>query len=76
METISLVITAFATAAIAWLAWETKKSQDRFQEQLSDLYQGIIIATLLSSITDAAQLPTLIGQFNKTYKGKTEIFKK
>ena len=72
---ISLIISAISASVIAWLAWETKRSQDKFQNQLSDLYQGIIIATLLSSNSDSNQLQIFIDKFKLKYKGKTEIFK-
>jgi hypothetical protein len=71
---ISIIISSVTTSVIAWLAWETKKSNDKFQERLSDLYQGIIVATLLSSNSDSDQLSNYVNKFKETYKGATKIF--
>ena len=73
--TISTCVSAIATIAIAYYSYQTKKSQDKFQEQLSDLYKGIIIATLQSANTDETALPRFITRFNEKYDGKTKIFK-
>lgn len=72
---ISNGIIALATAVIAYYAWQTKKSQDKFQGQLSDLYKGVIIATLLSSNTDSNQINQFIAKFKEHYDGETPIFK-
>jgi hypothetical protein len=68
------IVSAIATAVIAFYAYQTKVSQDQFQEQLGDLYRGIIISTLLSSNSDSNQLQSFIGKFNQYYDGKTRIF--
>jgi len=73
---ISTIVSAIATCVIACLTYQTKISQDKFQNQLSDLYKGIVLATLLSSNSDAGQISAFIGRFKQHYDGKTEIFKK
>lgn len=74
IEIILAVITALATVVIAYSTRRTEKSQDKFQEQLSDLYQGIIIATLLSSNSSPQVLDDFIARFKQKYTGKTKIF--
>ena len=72
---VSSIISAISTVVIAYFTFQTKKSQDSFQEKQSDLYQALVIATLQSSNTDPAQLPAFIEKFKAVYKGKTTIFK-
>ena len=73
---VSTCVSAISAITIAIFTYQSKKSQDKFQVQLSDLYRGIIIATLLSGNSDANQLPSFILKFKEYYDGITEIFKK
>lgn len=87
METASLIITAIATVAIAWFSWcsyqitrklmvhdeaRTQKDEE-FRQQLSDLYQGIIIATLLSGPSSYGAYEDSAKVFKNKYKGQTPI---
>ena len=73
---ISTAVSAMATVVIAVLTYQTKRAQDRSQEQISDLYKAIVISTLLSSNSDASQLHSFISKFKEYYDGNTPIFKK
>jgi undecaprenyl pyrophosphate phosphatase UppP len=74
---ISAAITAVATVFIARYARSSNMLSKEFQnlsklhkQELSDLYQAIVIATLMTYPHGGA-----IEKFNKMYKGKTVIFK-
>jgi hypothetical protein len=46
------------------------------QNELSDLYQAIVIATLMGGSGNTGVVKTLIDTFSEHYKGNIEIFKK
>ena len=81
IATWSIIVSAVASAVIAWhaiashvLAKRIKSEADRREQEQRDLYQALIVATILSG----AQSPTLFGQakdvFEKHYSGVTRIF--
>jgi hypothetical protein len=51
------------------------KGDQEFREQVSDLYQAIVISTLLSGPGTYSIMDSLIDAFKSKYKGKTPIFK-
>ncbi len=87
---VSTAMTALATVMI-WvyarkshqLAQALKQTEeararrdDEFREQLSDLYQAIVIATVLSGPSSFGQFHNSVEVFNQQYTGKTPIFRK
>jgi len=77
---ISSAISALATIAIAYYAFrahnltkEMRRTQENRDQEVSDLYQAIVIATLLSGPT-ASNIGSLTPTFEKLYNGKTKIF--
>ena len=89
MEKISLIVTAIATAVIAFYSWrsykishelkllnsEMSRRDNEFKEQIKDLYQGIIISTIISGPTSVGSTGEAINKFESLYKGSTKIFK-
>lgn len=91
IDTISICLTAVATCVIAIysllsfkLSQELKRANEiktagdqEFREQVRDLYQAIVIATLISG-PSGYELDgnRVLGKFSSLYNGKTEIFKK
>ena len=78
MATIAMAV---ATVIIAWYAscnyklYRTIQEKDtEHKEQISDLYQAIVIAILFSGPPSYARIEETIKEFNKHYKGKTKIF--
>ena len=85
---VSSAITGIATAFIACYgrrshqltlqlkATEEQRSkrEEEFRQQLSDLYQAIVIATLLSGNSNLGALVEAKLAFEGLYKGKTKIF--
>ena len=78
---ITNIIIAVASATIAWCTYLNyklyqviQKKDKEYKEQISDLYQGIIIATLISGPSSYGQILQAIEEFKKHYKGKTKIF--
>ncbi len=47
--------------------------EEAFRKQLSDLYQALVIATIVGAGTSGT-VATAIGQFRNQYKGTTPIF--
>lgn len=86
---ISTIVMAIATVFLAIFAYqsnklaqEIKRTNDlkdagdaEFKQQLSDLYQAIVISTLLSGPSSYGSLKQAIGAFKTQYGGKTQIFK-
>lgn len=77
------IITAISTAVIAGfavsnfiLAYRIKKLSERQQSEFSDLLQGLIVATVISSgrMPDDIQVQQNKIYFNRNYSGKTQIF--
>jgi len=74
------VITSIAIAIVAWFAYcnyrlykVIQKKDTEYKEQISDLYQAIVIATLLSGPTSTGGIEKAIQEFKSHYKGKTRI---
>ncbi len=79
---ISSLISAIATCIIAYFTWQNYKmyqilkgKDEEYKNQTSDLYQEIVIATLLSGPTSYGDYPRCKDKFKGEYAGKTEIFK-
>ena len=89
MITVSAFISAVATVFIALyvrrshqLAQEIKRSNEQktgrdeeFRQQVSHLYQAIVIATLLSGPSGRGQYIEAKKLFESQYNGETPIFK-
>jgi K+-sensing histidine kinase KdpD len=82
LTTVSIFITAIATCVIAVysvissnLAKEIKNQTRQHQSDLSDLYQAIVIATLMGGSSNQGVARDLIKTFNAHYQGKVKIFK-
>lgn len=87
--TIASLITAIASVVIAFYAWKNhelaksfegldklrEKRDQEYRCQVSDLYQGIIIATLMGGQPSSGVLKESIATFKERYNGKTPIFK-
>ena len=71
---ISIGVTAIATGFIAWYAHRTHELATRNAEQVSDLYQAIVVATLVGHAGMTNQGGRLIEQFQAHYRGSTPIF--
>ncbi|MHA1385698.1 MAG: hypothetical protein ACTSR3_18255 [Candidatus Helarchaeota archaeon] len=50
------------------------KKDEEFKQQVKDLYQAIVIATILSGPTSHGEFDKAKNEFKKVYKGKTCIF--
>ncbi|MEJ2104764.1 MAG: hypothetical protein P8X47_09335 [Ignavibacteriaceae bacterium] len=80
----STLITALATVAIAiftyvnyQLASKIQKQDKEYRQQISDLYQAIVISNILSdpeARLGNIKLDNNIEAFKKLYKGDTPIF--
>ncbi len=78
---ISTLITALATIGICIFTWlnyclykEIKKNSEEQQQRFNDLFEGIIIATLLSGPSSYGAFNDCKKQFLNQYKGKSKIF--
>lgn len=78
---IAAIITSIATVIIAWYAYcnyrlykVIQEKDAEYKEQISDLYQAIVIATLLSGPSSYGGIEEAIKEFNRHYKGKTKVF--
>ncbi|MFC2171824.1 hypothetical protein ACFLU6_04240 [Acidobacteriota bacterium] len=79
---VSTGVIAIATVFIAYHAHSNSKlmrelegSRNAHHEELSDIYQATLIATLRIAPGGIGNLPAAIEYFNERYKGKTAIFK-
>jgi len=74
IQTISTIFIARAT----WLnyrIYETLQKKDEdYKKQTSDLYQAIVISTLLSGPSSYGQYGQTKDVFKKEYRGETKIF--
>ncbi len=77
---VASIINTIATVAIAiyaskahTLTKKMKESQQQRDEEISDLYQAIVIATILSG-PSGPRIDDILSTFKKTYKGTTKIF--
>jgi len=87
--TFSVGLSAIATCVIAIysacsfnLSKELKKANEmktacdqEFRQQASDLYQAIVISTLLSGPSSSGRFVDVKDVFKAQYRGKTPIFK-
>ena len=78
---IATLISAIATLVIAFYAYSSIKlskeihnKSEQHQQELSDLYQAIVVATLLSGPSSVGAFASAKQIFSTTYKGKTPIF--
>lgn len=83
-------ITAIATVVLAFFACQSNKlareikrandlkdTEDKdFKQRVSDLYQAIVIATLVASGRSGMDFGSVRDSFKAHYKGKTVIFEK
>lgn len=86
--TISTVVMAMATVCLAFLAYESnrlakeikrtndlREAEDKeFRRQVSDLYQAIVVATIINGAKFGDQVPAIIDVFKRYYKGKPPYF--
>lgn len=89
IEIISMGLTAVATCVIAFYSWRSFKlseeikrsnelkttSDQEFRQQVSDLYQAIVISTLISGPSSYGAFGPAKDVFKSQYRGKTPIFK-
>ncbi len=82
ISVICIMFTGLATGFIAYyaresnrLASEIQKLNTKHSQELSDLYQAIVIATMLSDKNDKHSITLAIDVFKKHYNGSVEIFK-
>ena len=93
MNIITEILTTLSTVVIAWYSFQSyrlskeikrvndlrEKSEEEFKRQISDLYQAIVVATLISgpsSVGAVTQtgIDSVKNTFNQYYKGSTQIF--
>lgn len=76
-------VSAVSTAVIGYFAYVSFKLQnavnlkaDQHRQELADLYQAIVIATILSGIsgTNTGEIKKQMNNFNEHYSGNTIIF--
>lgn len=83
--TVFSIINLIAICVIAWYAYASHQREKKFrasltkineqhQQELCDLYQAIVIATLISANSDPKVLPKAIKIFKEHYLGETKIF--
>jgi len=89
LMTVVTIIMAAATVALAIFAWQSNKlskeikrtndlreTEDKeFKQQVTDLYQAIVVAEIISTPNMIGQYDAIIKAFKSHYKGKTPIFK-
>ena len=89
MTNFMMAVYTIATIIIAIYAWrshklaeqikhanELRETEDKeFRQRISDLYQAIVISTLLSAPSGYGAIGEAIDAFRSYYKGKTLIFK-
>jgi len=88
--TIVTAIATIVIAYLAWASYtlakeirdasdrheqEVQEASERHQQELSDLYQAIVIATLLSGPSPKGQYRETKAIFEGEYTGKVQIFK-
>jgi len=71
---IATAVSAIAACVIVFYAWQNYKTNYEFRRQVGDLYQAIVISTLISGPTATGSLDSAIESFKSKYKGKTRIF--
>ena len=70
-------VSSIATVVIGYYAYQSHKLAEQHRQELADLYQAIVIATLLSGTSGQNEKATnkAIEIFSKNYKGEIKIFK-
>lgn len=84
----AVVFSSIATCIIALYSWRSyeltkemkrandlkEKADQAFKQQVKDLYQAIVVATIISTPNMVGQYSTVINTFKAHYKGNTPIF--
>ena len=88
LQLLSIVVTAIATAVIALFTYRTyqvytsmkeimNQSQQKMgqdQDETKDLYEAIVVATLISAPSGTGKTNVAIEVFKHYYKGRTKLF--
>lgn len=81
MQTFSMIVTGMATAVIAVyavltyrLSKQISRQSELHQQDLDDLFEAIVVATLLSGPT-TIDFDRTQKAFENHYKGKRKVFK-
>jgi hypothetical protein len=89
LMTSATIVMTLATVALATFAWQSnklskeikrandlKEAEDKgFKQQVSDLYQAIVISTLISGPSSYGAFGSAKDLFKSQYGGKTPVFK-
>lgn len=82
MVIVSTLISAIATVVIAYFTYQNYKmykilqnKDKQYKKQTRDLYQAIVISTLLSGPSSHGGYRECKEVFKKEYAGETKIFK-
>jgi len=74
VSALSTVVIAIFTGLNFFFNRAILKKDEEFKQQVKDLYQAIVIATILSGPTSYGQFDEAKKVFEKLYKGKIKIF--
>ncbi len=81
LQFLSILVTAVATGVIALFSYRTyqvygsmKEIMSRNQSETKDLYEAIVVATLISGPSGSGKTNVAIEVFKHYYKGKTKLF--
>ena len=81
LQLLSIVATTVATVAIAIFSYRTyqvyasmEKIMSRNLTETKDLYQAIVVATLLTAKTGPGEIDGTLKLFKHFYKGETKLF--
>ena len=75
--TIATVVIAFFAIASYRLASKIQERDEEHRQQISDLYQAIVISNFISNLDRAegySSIENMKREFKMEYKGKTPIF--
>jgi len=77
VSAIATVVIAGFTIGNFWLVSKIKTRDDEFRQQVSDLYQGIVISNMIdpNNLPDSTRGELIIKWFKEFYTGNTVIFK-
>lgn len=72
------VVIAVSSVASLFVVWFINKRDKEFKQQTIDLYQAVIVATIVAQPEPGTSesYESRIERFNNYYKGNTEIFPK